>query len=216
MDKTSGKNTDNLAKRQSAADEERLRKLDFRQLVDLFSQLPPPLVADMNGEYAGELLAQRGLIDALPVKFLLYTPVLLGKWQGKAFRPISEERGRGYNTFFYFGHAVRIGPMETLIAPSRFDGRPAYQLVYAAYRWSIGEIVHMVDEVRQVSPSVFLGMGTWGFTDRHRHRPIPFLLSGPLSAYQTDVGMPIDGFDFRKVIPALRKVRTTATSDKNE
>lgn len=167
----------------------RLLDLSFDELLRLFSQLDAPKITDMHGEYAGRLLAQRALIDALPAHLLLYAPFWLGTWQCKAFRPITEKRGRGYNTFTYFGRTAFRGPMDTFIAPSRFDGRPAYHLEYAAYRRSIAGTLRMVDEIRQISSDAYLGMGTWGYAAWQRKRPIRFLLTGPISSYRNDVGV---------------------------
>lgn len=74
---------------------------------------------------------------------------------------MTDERGRGYNTFTYFGRTVFRRPMDTFTAPSRFDGRPAHYLVYAAYRASIAGTLRMVGEIRQISSDAYLGMGIW-------------------------------------------------------
>lgn len=94
--------------------------------------------------------------------------------------------------------------MCTLIAPSRFDGRPAYQLVYRSYH-SICGFVHMVDEVRRLDKGRYLGIGTIGFTDAQRRVPLPFLLSGPIAAYDRDLGRERTGFDVASDLPGLAR-----------
>jgi hypothetical protein len=185
----------------------RLLDLGFDDLMRLFYQLDAPTMFDMHGEYSARLLAQRSLLDAIPVHMLLYTPFVLGTWQCKAFRPVTKERGRGYNTFTYSGHTVFRAPMDTLIAPSRFDARPAYHLVYSGYRRSIAGTIRMVDEIRKISNDAYLGMGTWGYAGWQRQRPIPFLLTGPISPYRDDIGVAKSGFDVRSQIPALKRKR---------
>ena len=74
-----------------------------------------------------------------------------------------------------------------MFAPSRFDGQPAYQLVYRHFESLCGD-VNMVDEVRRVVPGLYLGIGTWGFSKGQRHIPLPFLLEGPVAPYLCDIG----------------------------
>jgi hypothetical protein len=69
-------------------------------------------------------------------------------WQGKVFHP---EEGRAVNRFF----GVPSVPGALSTGPSRLDGRPALildyaetSLVYEPYR----------DEIRQVSPGLYLGL----------------------------------------------------------
>jgi hypothetical protein len=60
---------------------------------------------------------------------LIYNP-MLGTWLGNAFNGGHEGRqtGQGYNYFRRRGRVVRSLPMLTCVAPSRFDGKPAFQL----------------------------------------------------------------------------------------
>jgi len=157
------------------------------EVLALFQTLPAPDLAEMNGEYAAELLRHpTRLADWLSKISLSHSPVD-GRWLCKSFRPVDGEQGRGYNTFRRFGRVRQAYPMLTLIAPSRYDGKPAYQLVYRAFRSLFGA-VHMVDEVRVLRPGVYLGIGTWGFTKAQRHVAYPFLMQGPVAAYRGDIG----------------------------
>lgn len=162
-----------------------LRRLDTSGLLALFTTLEAPKIAELDGEYTAALLAQPNLFAVVTGKVSVENP--LGPWLCKAFRPVDENSGRGYNTFGEFGRVRQRYPMRTLLAPSRYDGAPAYTLIYRAYTSICGSI-HMVDEVRRAAPGVYLGMGTWGFTDAQRRIPRPFLLTGPVGTYRSDIG----------------------------
>lgn len=181
-----------------------LPRLGFKDTLALFAKLDAPALADMNGEYAARLLSQPSWLATVIGQATVNNPLAPGRWLCKSFRPVDHQVGRGYNTFQHLGRTVQRFPMQTLIAPSRYDGRPAYQLVYRAYHSMCGEI-HMVDEVRRVGPDLFLGIGTWGFSDRQRRVPLPFMLRGPIAPYRGDIGRPRAGFDPRSEIPALKK-----------
>lgn len=181
-----------------------LLAMSLKELMALFAKSAAPTVQQMNGEFAARLLAQPGKVAQFIGDITVNNPLMPGRWLCKAFRPISEDRGRGYNAFAHFGRQVQRYPMETLIAPSRYDGRPAYTLVYASFRSMCGA-VNMVDEVRQVAPNLYLGIGTWGFTDAQRRVPLPFVLSGPIAPYARDIGTHKKTFDVRQAIPALKK-----------
>jgi hypothetical protein len=180
-----------------------LLAMRFKDLLSLFATLPAPELAEMNGEFAARLLAQPSALAQWTGNLSVNNPLMPGRWLCKAFRPVSDQGGRGYNAFSHFGRKVQRYPMQTLIAPSRYDGRPAYTLVYAAYQSMCGAI-HMVDEVRRVAPGLYLGIGTWGFSDRQRHVALPFVLSGPVAPYARDIGTPVRSFDARREIPALK------------
>jgi hypothetical protein len=186
-----------------ALTESELRAMSFKALMALFSGLPAPEMSEMDGEFAAALLAQPSALAQLTGDLTVNNPLMPGYWLCKAFRPVSPQSGRGYNAFRHLGRKVQRYPMQTLIAPSRYDGRPAYTLVYAAFRSMCGAI-HMVDEVRRVAPGLYLGIGTWGFTDRQRRVALPFVLRGPVAPYAGDIGTPKRGFDVRQEIPALK------------
>lgn len=180
-----------------------LLAMSVKELMSLFARSTAPTVQQMNGEFAARLLTQPSKLAQVIGNVTVNNPLMPGRWLCKAFRPISGERGRGYNSFAHLGRTVQRYPMETLIAPSRYDGRPAYTLVYASFRSMCGA-VNMVDEVRQVGPNLYLGIGTWGFTEAQRHIPLPFVLRGPIAPYAGDIGKQ-KMFDVRQAIPALKK-----------
>lgn len=167
----------------------------------LFMQLEAPAIAEMDGEYTARLLAQPLWLAGLGGRALLHNPVQ--PWLCKAFRPVDADSGRGYNTFRQGGRVVQRYPMLTLVAPSRYDGRPAYQLVYRHFH-SACAALHMVDEVRRVAPGLYLGLGTWGFTAAQRRIAWPFLLEGPVAPYRGDIGREREDFQpGARELPAL-------------
>lgn len=170
---------------------EQLQELSAEELLQLFRILPAPRLEEMQGEYAARLLAQPGRLAMLLGQVAVANP--LRHWLCKAFRPVDAGTGRGYNTFLQAGRVVQAYPMLTLVAPSRFDGRPAYQLVYRHFH-SLCASVHMVDEVRRVAPGLYLGIGTYGLTDAQRRIPYPFVLVGPQAPYRGDIGRLRRGF----------------------
>lgn len=164
---------------------EALLRASTDELLRLFATLEAPALEEMSGEYSARLLAQPNWLATLAGGAVLTNP--FRSWLCKAFRPVDTGTGRGYNTFLQGGSVVQRYPMLTLIAPSRFDGRPAFQLVYRHFHSLCGSL-HMVDEVRRAAPGLYLGIGTYGLTDAQRRIPYPFLLEGPVGAYRGDIG----------------------------
>ena len=179
-----------------------IKSMRTGKLLELFKTLDAPDLEEMNGEYGASVLRQRNVLLSVAGPVSISNPAYPGKWLCKAFRPVGENRGRGYNAFKHFGRVVQRWPMLTVIAPSRYDGNPAYQLVYRRYRSLCGD-VHMVDEVRRLEEGVYLGIGTMGYSHAQRQIPLPFLLTGPIGSYRGDIGVERASFELAKEIPAL-------------
>ena len=177
-----------------------LKQLSTEETVALFKTLETARIDEMDGEYAATMLKQPSLFASMNGVVLQANPIM--PWLCKSFRPVDGETGRGYNTFSLFGNVVQRFPMHTLIAPSRYDGKPAYQLVYRAYHSFCGEI-HMVDEVRRVAPDLYLGIGTWGFTHSQRQVALPFILEPTGHKYRGDIGKERKSFELAQEIPGL-------------
>lgn len=182
-----------------------LDRLTTEQIVERFATLECPTIEEMDGEFAARLLRQPHLLATVTGLVSVGNPLV--PWLAKAFRPVDAESGRGYNTFRQFGRVVQRYPMITRIAPSRYDGKPAYHLIYGAFRSLCGDI-NMVDEVRRVAPGVYVGIGTWGFTAAQRATPLPFLLEATSEPYRGDIGTARSGFVVgAREIPALDGAR---------
>ena len=72
---------------------ERLTRLGNAELLDLFKSLDAPSIDEMNGEYAARLLKQPTWLADLFGSISVNNPLLPGKWQCKAFRPVDAELG---------------------------------------------------------------------------------------------------------------------------
>jgi len=83
-------------------------------------------------------------------------------WEGKTFQASSETRGVGHNRVFVpraLGHQ-NLFPFDTLFGPSAIDGKPTLILDYDL-DVNPGYIRHIHDEIREVSPGLFLGPAMW-------------------------------------------------------
>ena len=69
-------------------------------------------------------------------------------WHGKSFRSLTATEGRGVNRFV-LGRGIRALAFRTSIARSVLDGGPAIALDF--------DTAPVRDELREVSPGVFLG-----------------------------------------------------------
>ncbi|MFD0949939.1 hypothetical protein ACFQ0F_05975 [Paraperlucidibaca wandonensis] len=162
-----------------------LLQASTKELLKVFEQLEAPTLEEMSGEYAARLLAQPNWLATFVGGAVLRNH--FHSWMCKAFKPIDASTGQGYNTFLQGKRVIQRFPMRTLIAPSRLDGGLSYQLVYRRFHSLCGS-VNMVDEVRRISSGLYLGIGTYGFTDAQRLTPYPFLLEGPIGVYRGDIG----------------------------
>jgi len=182
---------------------EDLMNLTRKQLMELFSLLDAPSMSEMKGEYRAALLDSGYIINMFLAKMYLY--FTWGNWQHKAFEPLDQQHGHGYNTFIttqsklyenYFvavfmrivsivrslfrsnnpQRMARIMLNKTSIVSSVFDGRPAFQLSYRDYNTFFTNT--MTDEVRKVNDTLFLGIGRLTVTFG-KFNPMPFVLIGP-------------------------------------
>ena len=182
---------------------EDLLKLNRQQLMELFFELDAPAMSEMRGEYRAALLDSGYIINMFLAK--LYLHFTWGDWQHKAFEPLDEHHGHGYNTFItaqsklyenYFvavlmkivsivrsffrlhnpQRMARIMLNKTSIVSSVFDGKPSFQLSYRDYNTFYTNT--MTDEVRKVNDNLFLGIGRLTVTFG-RFNPMPFVMIGP-------------------------------------
>lgn len=176
-----------------------VRSVSAPELLALFRTLDAPDMNEMDGEFAPFLLRQWHPVVDRAAQWLMNGARLPLRWTGKAFRPLSTTDGRGYNIFHLAGLTLRTLPMRTLRGPSAIDGRPSYQLVYAAFHSLLG-YVRVVDELRRLQEGIYLGIGAAGFAPWQRRVPFPFLLQGPVAPYERDIGWERKHFDLAQAI----------------
>ncbi|MDA8138981.1 MAG: hypothetical protein M0036_10045 [Desulfobacteraceae bacterium] len=182
---------------------EDLMHLRRAELMELFRRLDAPAMAEMRGEYRAALLDCGHVINTLLAWPFLY--FLWGTWQHKAFEPLGDDHGHGYNAFIttqprlhenYFKalfmklaslalsffrpsnpqRLARLMLNKTAIVSSVFDGRPSFQLSYREYNSFFTNT--MTDEVRKVNDHLFLGIGRLTIIFG-KFNPMPFVLIGP-------------------------------------
>lgn len=140
-----------------------LALLDGAALLDLYrrASVPDDLRA-VAGEPVGRMLAVRGLERERPLFRVIraFAGLSLFPWEGKTFSARDASRGGGINR-------VRLGParmtwfpFETSVETSVVDGKPCIYLEYEqpGNPWFIARIR---DEIREISPGLFLGPAMW-------------------------------------------------------
>ncbi len=115
-----------------------------------------------DGQLIGRMLAVRGLPSMLVNPVRRWTGSRSFLWEGKTFQASSDTRGVGHNRVNLPRALGRqnLFPFETLFGPSAIDGRPTLILDYDL-DVNPSYIRHIHDEVREVSPGLFLGPAMW-------------------------------------------------------
>lgn len=160
-----------------------LLMMDNEQLVDLFHQLEAPEFEEMHGEYRAVLLDAGNIVKRSSSDFFLNS--LWGRWLAKAFEPVGENYGHGYNSFRASKRrkgkdTVRIMRMKTRIGDSIYDTGKSFHLEYHDY--NPFPISTMKDEVRRVNDNLYLGLGILTVT-LGKKNIFPFVLIGPLDEW---------------------------------
>ena len=140
----------------------------------IFRDLQAPVMSEVAGEYDAQLLDQGDRLGSYVTRKIFGAK---GPWIGKAFRPLSDTSGEGYNAFGSVKNRTTMLPMDTYIGPSAIVPGHSYVLDYRNKNW--GPIRWLKGELRQASPNLLLGMGTFGPRVRNLHklrRVIPFVL----------------------------------------
>jgi hypothetical protein len=147
---------------------ESLRGLAHDQLLERYRRASAPTsVAELDGDPAGVGLGLGVLAGSWLDRWLRHRAARPNfVWHGKSFRSIDAERGFGFNRF---GRGPVLGALafRTEIAESQIDGRPTMALDFDVARNPRPQRAAL-DELRQVSPGVF--MGPAGVRSRARYR----------------------------------------------
>jgi len=139
-----------------------LAALSESELLNQYLSGVAPAPTDLHGDLHGRMLAVRGagrIWSALLQAFAAWRHF---PWRGKSFVARGGSRGDGINRVF--GDRARWFRFETFVAPSRVDGKPAFQLDYDNSHNPFF-IRAVKDELRRVAPGLFLGRAyitLWG------------------------------------------------------
>jgi len=167
-----------LGKPPRSATVDDLGRLSRSEVLRLFHAAAAPELEALAGEYSAVILPV-GLFAPL-ASFFTHTFFGPGRWHGKAFKPRGRDRGDGYN-LFSSGTATtndalsRTRRFDTTIGPSRFDGRPSLCMDYGPHNRFL--IHSMKDEIRQIAPGLYLGLGTMA-SGGGALNPAPFCVFG--------------------------------------
>ena len=132
------------------------------ELDKLYTQAAMP--ANMNaldGRPKGRMLAIRG-VDRTPLAGLIrmISKASLFPWGGKSFQSTNKKEGSGINRINFTLLQRNWFPFKTVVESSAIDGKQCIYLDYdlAGNPWFIRRIR---DELREVSPGLFLGPAMW-------------------------------------------------------
>lgn len=115
-----------------------------------------------DGLLIGRMLAVRGLPRGIAGSLRRWAASRSFMWEGKTFQASSDTRGIGHNRVNIPRALGRqnLFPFDTAFGPSAIDGKPTLILDYDLdVNPSYIRKIH--DEVREVSPGLFLGPAMW-------------------------------------------------------
>lgn len=115
-----------------------------------------------DGPLTGRMLAVRGIPEPLALPLRKWAASRAFVWEGKTFAAASDTQGAGHNRVFgsIFLGRQNLFPFDTTFGPSAIDGKPALILDYDLDVNPI-YIRHIHDEIREVSPGLFVGPAMW-------------------------------------------------------
>ena len=115
-----------------------------------------------DGSLVGRMLAVRGIPGAAAEPLRRWAASRSFLWEGKTFSAATDTRGSGINRVFVAGVFGRqnLFPFNTAFGPSAIDGKPTLILDYDL-DVNPGYIRRIHDEIREVSPGLFLGPAMW-------------------------------------------------------
>ncbi|HUJ58108.1 MAG TPA: hypothetical protein VLX92_06435 [Kofleriaceae bacterium] len=115
-----------------------------------------------DGALVGRMLAVRGVTGPLARTLRQWAASRSFLWEGKTFEASSEARGMGHNRVYVPNVLGRqnLFPFATSFGPSAIDDKPTLVLDYDLDA-NPGYIRHVHDEIREVSPALFLGPAMW-------------------------------------------------------
>lgn len=152
-----------------------------KELKQIHRALPVPAVHELDGEFQGLLLDQGNVFATKLTAFFINKG---GTWLGKAFQPLSEEMGQGYNVFRTRRGINRCLRMQVHLRDT--DEGPRLMIEY--HERNEGLIGRISDDVRRAAPGLFLGIGFVPLGGRlfpSLQGRVMFAMVGPTAPFQT-------------------------------
>lgn len=139
-----------------------LSNLNTDELDALYRKGTVPAKVDvLNGSPEGRMLAVKG-VDKTPLFGVVtsFAKSAFFPWGGKNFQAISDMQGEGINRINLLVSRQQWYPFKILVVRSMLDGKGCIYLDYDLPQnpWFIRKIR---DELREVSPGLFLGPAMW-------------------------------------------------------
>jgi hypothetical protein len=121
-----------------------------------------PSMRAADGALVGRMLAVRGLPAPIASGVRRWAASASFLWEGKTFEATTDTHGVGHNRVFGGGVLGRqnLFPFETSFGPSAIDNKPTLILDYDL-SVNPSYIRHVHDEIREVSPGMFMGPAMW-------------------------------------------------------
>ena len=146
--------------------------------MQLFYAAPAPDFSSLKGEYRAETLPVG--IMAFAADFFTHHFFGPGHWEGKAFFPLAQNKGWGYNLFSVSDkngklYMARERKMDTFIGRSEIDDKDSFHLLYKAYNGGMVNSMH--DEIRKINDTLYICMGYMA-AGGGSINPAPFILYG--------------------------------------
>jgi len=142
-------------------------KLTSDQLDEIFRNSTPGDVPKGQGEGTAIIAPGTAVSDTIASFVHLFS------WKGKAFEPdpIDPQRATLKNRLLLLGTKAIIA--QVYKSESWFDGKECIVLDYS-HTSIVAQWIR--DEIREVSPGVYLGIVFWGKEKEHAHKLIHFAL----------------------------------------
>ncbi len=115
-----------------------------------------------DGALVGRMLAVRSLPGAIASPLRRWAASATFSWEGKTFQAANDHTGVGHNRVYIprvLGHQ-NLFSFDTRFGASAIDGKPTLVLDYDIAS-NPAYIRHVHDEIREVSPGLFLGPAMW-------------------------------------------------------
>ena len=152
---------------QPITDPEQFLKLSSTQLDDIFRASPAGELPVGQGDGTAIIAPGTAISDDI-ARF-----VHIFSWKGKVFEHDAVNAGHGWlkNRILLLGHKAIIA--QVYKGESWFDGKECIVLDYS-HTSIVAQWIR--DEIREVSPGVYLGLVYWGKEKANAHRLIHFAL----------------------------------------